>query len=258
MDSVDISIRNTLGATKVGQGTQPVKGTEGQISGAAGWSSASRYYLKIIVAAATRETPAPFRRAPPHILHSRVFTLQLPFLIVTLNHSFLQLPSSVALKMAAPQLPDFGAMGQHFNALGDQLQRFANVPAMQEGQLLQNIFQQNNDILQQLVALNHRVDGLNGRVDGLNGRMDELSNKFDQLENRVIAEYMKTPHPAKKWLTQCIRHHNSLSRIANNRLPTPEHLEDLHNVRSNELIPNLPNTVQGIQGLSSMYFSSFI
>ncbi|KAG8168481.1 hypothetical protein KVR01_001230 [Diaporthe batatas] len=112
--------------------------------------------------------------------------------------------------MAAPQLPDFHAIRQHFNALGDQLQRFAIVPDMQEGQLLHNIIQQNNDILQQLVTLNHRVDG--------------LSNKLDQLENRF-------------WQT-------------NNRLPTPEYLEGLHNMQTNGLIPNLPNTVQGIQSLN--------
>ncbi|KAL2285916.1 hypothetical protein FJTKL_07408 [Diaporthe vaccinii] len=134
--------------------------------------------------------------------------------------------SSLAPRMAAPHLPDFVAMGEHLNGLGDQLQRFANVPAMHEGHLLQELIQQNHNILQQLVTLTHRVDGLNDRVDG-------LSNKFDQLQNRVMAE-----------------HHNSLSRIANNRLPTPEHLEGLHNVLTNELIPQLPTTVQGIQSLN--------
>ena len=91
-------------------------------------------------------------------------------------------------------------MGEHFHGLGEQLQRFANVPAMLEGQVLQDLVQQNHNILEQLALMNGRLDGLNGRLDGLDdrlnrleGKFDDLNGKFDRLENRVSAEYVGTP-----------------------------------------------------------------
>ncbi|KAH8742945.1 hypothetical protein F5883DRAFT_722875 [Diaporthe sp. PMI_573] len=74
---------------------------------------------------------------------------------------------------------------------------------------------------------------LNNRLDELDGKFDALNGKFDRLESRVVAE-----------------HRNSLSRIENNTLPTPEYLESLHSLMTNEPIHNLPNAVQGIQALN--------
>ncbi|KAH8751934.1 hypothetical protein F5883DRAFT_651637 [Diaporthe sp. PMI_573] len=114
---------------------------------------------------------------------------------------------------AAPgPLPDFDTMGQAFNSIQVQFQRFANVPAMQDGQLLQILVQQNQQILQ-------RLDGLTERVDGLTERVDSLSAKIDIMKIRASAE-------------------------------TPERLELLYNTTTNEPIDNFPDTVEGIQALN--------
>jgi multidrug efflux pump subunit AcrA (membrane-fusion protein) len=80
---------------------------------------------------------------------------------------------------AAPgPLPDFDTTGQAFNSIQVQFQRFVNVPAMQDGQLLQILVQQNQQILQ--------------RLDGLTERVDSLSAKIDIMKIRASAEYVRS------------------------------------------------------------------
>jgi uncharacterized protein YoxC len=175
-------------------------------------------------------------------------------------------PPPLILVMAAiPALPeqpdfelmaeDFGGMIRNANNVGQQLKRFANVPAVREGQLLQVLVDHTTQILQRMEAQNaalvQSMNQLSGRVDQLSGRVDQLSQKIDSIDKRVAAEYVKAPMLMIMLIVRA-RHVNSVARLCNNSLVAADRLEVLYNVRTNERILELPDTLQGIQGLSSM------
>jgi hypothetical protein len=74
--------------------------------------------------------------------------------------------------------------------VGQQLKRFANVPAVREGQLLQVLVDHTTQILQRMEAQNA---ALIQSMNQLSGHVDQLSQKIDSIDNRVAAECVKAP-----------------------------------------------------------------
>ncbi|KAI9804793.1 MAG: hypothetical protein M1825_001161 [Sarcosagium campestre] len=141
--------------------------------------------------------------------------------------------------MAAPipPQPDFEVIGRSYTDLSREMGRCANLPALQEGNL----------ILQELRGLREeqRAQGQELRAQGeeLRGLREEQRAQGEELrglreEQRALKALVTTNND------------NSLSRLANSQVTRPEsNLLPLRSVINNEPIPQFPETSIELQRL---------
>ena len=82
---------------------------------------------------------------------------------------------------AGLQQPNFHRMRTNLNELGEDIDLFGNVPAIQQG----------NNLATALQAIFQRLDRIDQRLDGMDQRFNAVDQRFNGLERRIDNGFRK-------------------------------------------------------------------
>lgn len=74
------------------------------------------------------------------------------------------------IRVAMDQQPDFRVISEGFGVLSDQFGRCANLPAIREGDVLNNI-----------------LNGIREQLGGINARLGRVESRLERMETRSAA-----------------------------------------------------------------------
>lgn len=141
----------------------------------------------------------------PHSLHHRTMTkvkvLATPAQVCqqntygkyprSLHHRTMTTTTMADPNHLGPQ-PHVARMVQHLHGFADEFTKLSNVPALSEGNVIQNslaqLTTQINQLIQLMFQTHQRLDRMDQRLDRMDQRLDQIDDKVDTLATRIIAK----------------------------------------------------------------------
>ncbi|KJZ69008.1 hypothetical protein HIM_11597 [Hirsutella minnesotensis 3608] len=135
--------------------------------------------------------------------------------------------------------PNFGMISGSFDALSQQFALCGNLPAVDSGTRL---VERMDAVLEQLTLLNRKVDGLDRKVDRLDRKVNGLDGRMDDLDRKIT-----------------VTNKNFTARMQNSIVIHDKvDLEPLYSVRTGEVIPDCPETLQDLLDVDSQVASDIL